>query len=305
MASRTESRLTDRGPIVPSMMTLASKANTLYPRDTIVTRDEDGRAESPSTADVSGLPAVGISKATFDNRTSSEMGGLDDSGQIEVDCGVFGFDLVGATPLPGDRVYVVDNQTVSVDPAGGRGFAGIVSEVRVGSSGASQAFVWMGPAAMSAAGVAGGGSGGGAILVPIPAAPAWADGTTNGLDPALGVFGYNPTIDDQPFRSVVSLPDGLDGETDLVVRARMAISSVATDDDVVTVLLAKVDGGADVAPVSATVLAVAPQEIEFVIPAADVPAGSKSLYIEIDCAATLDTHDAYLSRVEITPVRAA
>lgn len=304
MASRTVSRLTDRGPALPAMATLPSLANTLYPRDTIVTRNAAGRAVSPSTADASGFPAVGISKATFDNRTGSEMGGLNDSGDIEVDCGVFGFDISGATPLPGDRVYVVDNQTVSVDAGVNRGFAGIVSEVRTGSSGVAQAFVWMGPAAMAAAGVSGT-SGGTSLLVHIPALPAWGDGTANGLDPATGAFGFNPTIDDEPFKAAVSLPDGIDGETDLVVRATMSISSVATDDDVVAVLVAKVDGGADVAPVSATVLAVAEQDIEFIIPAADVPAGSKSLYIEIDCAGTLDTHDAYLSRVEIALVRAA
>ena len=147
MASRTVARLTDRAGAFPCMMTLPSLANTLYPKDTIVTRDASGRAVSPSTSDASGFPAVGISKATFDNRTGSEMGGSNDSGDIEVDCGVFGFDITGSTPIPGQDMFVVDNQTVSVDSNGGtRGFAGKCVEVRTGSSGAAQAFVFMGPA---------------------------------------------------------------------------------------------------------------------------------------------------------------
>jgi hypothetical protein len=139
--ARTDSFLdTVHGPLVPAMGTLPTKANTLYPKGTIVTMNTAGRAISPATADVSGFPAHGVSKATFDNRTGSEMGGLDDSGFVEIDYGVFGFAYTD-TPIPGDTVYVVDNQTVSDDSdSGQRGVAGVCTEIRDGLC-----FVWMGP----------------------------------------------------------------------------------------------------------------------------------------------------------------
>jgi hypothetical protein len=69
------------------------------------------------------------------------MGGLDDSGVVEIDYGVFGFAYTG-TPIPGDTVYVVDNQTVSDDSdTGSRGVAGCCTEVRYGLC-----YVWMNPA---------------------------------------------------------------------------------------------------------------------------------------------------------------
>lgn len=310
MARTDSARLTDRGPAVPAMGTLPTLANSLYPKGTIVTSNSDGRAVSPATADTSGLPAMGVSKATFDNRTGSEMGGSNDSGLVEVDYGVFGFDYVGTVPKPGNRVFVVDNQTVSLDSTGPRGFAGFVSEVRDG-----QCYVWMGPHVLATAdeidladaearlddleadaliGFA---------PVTIGMNPAWSDGATNGFDAATFAFGFNPTIDDQPFRATVALPADLDDAEDIVVTARAAISSVATDDDVVTVLVARINGGADVAPVSAVVLSVAAQNITFTIPAASVPAGARSLYLEFDCAGTLDTHDAYLYSLSVSYTR--
>jgi hypothetical protein len=141
MASTASAILTDHGPAVPAMGTLPSSENTLYPKGTIVTCDGDGLAVSPSTADASGFKAHGIAKATFDNRTDSEMGGLDSSGVIEIDYGVFGFAYTG-DPIPGATVWVVDNQTVSDDSNTGlRGVAGVCTEVRDGLC-----FVWMNPA---------------------------------------------------------------------------------------------------------------------------------------------------------------
>jgi hypothetical protein len=118
------------------MGTFPSSANTLYPKGT------------------SGNPALGVAKATFLNRTGDEMGGLDDSGFIEVDYGVHFFSFVGATPLVDQMLYVVDNQTVSVDPSTGRGKAGICTEVRT-LNGVAKAGVFMGPAGLAGAGVGG------------------------------------------------------------------------------------------------------------------------------------------------------
>ncbi len=129
--ARTDSFLMhDSGPLVPANMSLPSSANTLYPEGTIVTRSSAGRAVSPSTADLSGNPAMGVSKYTYLNRTGDEMGGLDDSGTIEIAHGVYYFAYVGTAAIPGQVLYVVDNQTLSTDPSTGRGVAGIATEVR-------------------------------------------------------------------------------------------------------------------------------------------------------------------------------
>ncbi len=149
--ARTDSVLLQQaGPLVPSMGTFPSSANTLYPKGTIVTRSSAGRAVSPSTADVSGNPAVGVAKATFINTTGAEMGGLDDSGFVETDYGVHFFSYVGTAPITGQVLYVVDNQTVSTDPSTGRGVAGICTEVRT-LNGVAKAGCFMGPAASSEA----------------------------------------------------------------------------------------------------------------------------------------------------------
>ncbi len=145
MTSRITARTTSPGPLVPSMGTLPAAANQFFPKETLVTQDESGNAVSPSTADVSGLPAVGVSSASYDNRTNSPEGGLAGSLDVQLKFGVFGFDFTGTTPKMRDKLFVVDNQTVSVDSLNGtRGFAGICSEVRT-ENGVAQAFFWINP----------------------------------------------------------------------------------------------------------------------------------------------------------------
>lgn len=312
MASTVTTIFTEAGPPVPAMGTLPSAANQMFPKGTIVTRNGAGAAVSPSSADASGFPAMGVSNAFFDNRTGSEAGGGAGDLDIEVTYGVFAFAYVtgDGTPLPGDIMFVVDNQTVSKDSnASARGVAGYCSEVRDGF-----AHVWFGPHVMGQveeidlavaeaaiadleADVAEG-----HISVPIPTT-AFANGTANGLDPSVMGFRYNDTIDNQPLRAIVALPDDIDAGEDVVVTARAYIIDDETDDDVVMVLVAKIDGGSDVAPVSAVVLGEAAAEISFTIDAADVPAGAKALYLELDCADTLDTSDAVLEALQVTCTR--
>jgi hypothetical protein len=299
------------GPPVPAMGTSPMAANVLIPRGTLVARDDDGNAVSPLSASTTGFPILGVANDTYDNRTGSEAGGSAGDLDCEYCYGVYEFAYTGTAPMAGDRVFAVDNQTVSIDPAGPRGFAGVVTEVRE----SGKCWVCITPIAMvgadevdlSAAEAAiedlEADALVGFIPVTIGMAPAWVDNTTNGLDPATFAFGFNPTIDNQPFRAAVALPADLDDGEDIIVHARMAISSVATDDDVTAVLVARINGGSDVAPVNATVLSVAAQNLTFTIPAASVPAGSRSLYLEIDCAGTLDTHDAYLFAVGVSYTR--
>jgi hypothetical protein len=145
MASTTVARLTDASAPVPSLGTAPMAANTLIPKGTIVALNATGYAVTPATASATGFRAYGVSRATFDNRTGSEAGGTAGDLDCEVDFGVFGFDISGTTPLPSQSLYVVDNQTVSIDSLGGtRGLAGPCIEVRT-MNGVAQAFVFISP----------------------------------------------------------------------------------------------------------------------------------------------------------------
>jgi len=303
MTAATHLRLTEAGPPIPAMGTLPSAANQLFHGRTLVSRDGSGNAVVPSDGD--GLGVQGVCNATYDNRTGSEAGGLAGDINVEMGYGVFGFDFVSAdgTPEPGDKLYAVDNQTVSVAATSAtgapRGVAGICSEVRPDEGGTNQCFVFVGPLALAlAAGLDGFQS------VDLPTLPAWTDNVANGYDPATVQWTLNPTIDDEPILASVALPDDFDGTAPCVVSCRAAISSVATDDDVVMLLVAKFDGGADVAPASTTVLSVAFQEIHFVIPAGSVPDGARSLGISLRCANTLDTADGYVQAIWLNYKRA-
>lgn len=311
MASTTTGRLYDLATQVPSLGTVPSAANQLFPRGTIVTINSSGNAVSPSSADASGFMALGVARHTQDNRTGSDAGGSAGDLDIQLGFGVFGF-AYEDTPKAGDLMFVVDNQTVSPDSdSEARGYAGVCVEVRDG-----KAWVWMGPhtkahanaidlsvaedaIADHAADLAEG-----EVVFPIGLAPAFANGTVNGLDPSVMGFRLNNAVDDQPFACAVALPDDFDGSEDVIVKVRAYIIDDATDDDVVMVLVAKFDGGSDVAPVSVTILGESAATISFTIPAASVPDAAKSLYVEIDCAATLDTSDAVIESAKATFTKA-
>lgn len=147
MASLTVFRPTESagGTPFPAFGTFSASANTLYPKGAIVSRTAAGRAFNPVTGDVGGLPAMGVCRYTLDNRTNAEAGGLDDSADVEVEYGIFGFDINGASPVPGDLVYVFDNHTVTLTIGSTRGVAGKVVEVRKNTAGVLQAYVAMGP----------------------------------------------------------------------------------------------------------------------------------------------------------------
>lgn len=147
MASSTTFVATPNAGAYPAHGTLSALANTIYPKGTIVQQDANGRAVSPASADASGLSALGVSMMTYNNLTGSEFGGASDAFDIELDYGVFGFAFTGTQPKPGDKLYVVDNQTLSVSDNGGtRGLAGICTEVRALVLGGSlKAFCHMGP----------------------------------------------------------------------------------------------------------------------------------------------------------------
>jgi hypothetical protein len=147
MSDTTTERLTPSTGEAPSKGTYSMAANTLLFKGQIVTQDSAGRAAVPGV----GQNAVGISKATYNNRTGAPSGGAADAMKAEVDYGVHGLALTGTAPKPGQVVYVVDNQTVSLDPTGSRGIAGIVSETKNATGDDGLCYVFMGPLAIAMA----------------------------------------------------------------------------------------------------------------------------------------------------------
>ena len=140
MTATTHPRNTDFKGVYPARGTYGVAANTLILRGTMVALDSDGRA-CVATDDNHAHAAVGKASATFDNRTTAPEGGAADAIYAEVEFGVFGWAFTGTTPKPGQVVYAVDNQTVSLDSdSGTRGLAGYVSQV-IGTT----CYVLMGP----------------------------------------------------------------------------------------------------------------------------------------------------------------
>lgn len=131
MTAATTFRPTDRSAPIPAMGTIAAAANKLFYGGTMVSRDAAGRGDVPT--DGQGFPVVGVSVATIDNRTAGPHGGAADAVDVDLLYGVFGFKFEDAAALPGQVVYVVDNQTVSTDSdTGARGVAGVCVELRDG-----------------------------------------------------------------------------------------------------------------------------------------------------------------------------
>jgi hypothetical protein len=141
-------RLTDYAGLQPAKGTFEAAADVLFYGGTIATQDANGRADEVTA----GQHALGMVVADTDNRTTSPEGGAAGALNVEVRYGVNAWDYTGTAPQTGDIVYVVDNQTVSLDSSNGtRGIAGIVSEVRTDHLGVAQAFVFQGPVAIALA----------------------------------------------------------------------------------------------------------------------------------------------------------
>jgi hypothetical protein len=182
MADITTERLPKSTGEIPSKGTYSMAANTLLFKGQIVTQDSAGRAAVPGA----GQNAVGISSATYNNRTGAPSGGAADAIKAEVEYGVQGLAFTGTAPKPGQVVYVVDNQTVSLDPTGSRGVAGICSETKNATGDDGLCYVFMGPLAIALAQASQG-----ALTIDLPlgsfrlasgaAVPAYADGT-NGFE---------------------------------------------------------------------------------------------------------------------------
>lgn len=302
------------GPRHPMMGTFGSAANQFFAFRTIVTRDGAGRAVSPSSADVSGLPAMGISNASIDNRTSSDLGGAADAKNVEVDYGVKALDYTGTAPIPGEVVYVVDNQTVSSDSLGGaRGIAGICVEQRDGLC-----YTLMGPDVIALII-----SGRSPMSVPLNAFTATdatplakfasASSPTFGLNladsEALNIR-WNNDPSPGTIRATASLPDDLDG-SDLVLEFLVSKSGATVGDATTLTITAFIisagdlhDAGSDVGGVTAAVAGAAVAKtttlLTRTIAGASIPATARLLNFTITpTAGTLGTDDLMLHEVRI------
>ncbi len=317
MARTDSARLTDHGPLVPAMGTFPSSANTLYPKGTIVTLSDAGRAKSPTTADLSGDPALGVSKATFLNRTGDEMGGLDDSGFIEVDYGVHFFDISGTTPITGQMMYVVDNQTVSVDPSTGRGRAGVCTEVRT-LNGVAQAGVFFGPASPATSGAMA------ELSIPL-ASFVDADGDPIAKFSSAASPTYGFTLADSEAMCIrwnndaapgtalcqVALPSDLDDARDAVLEFLCSKSGATVGDATTLTITAFIVGVGDLHDADANAggvtnalvgnaAAKTTALLSRTIAAADIPAGARSMTFTVTpTAGTLGTDDLMLHDVRL------
>ncbi len=121
--SKYAGRHTDHG-------SLPVKADTKYPKGTMVARDANGRAARPAA----GLKIHGVSEGDFDNTAASgPQGNLgNDAFNVELAYGVHEFDYDGTAPKADQVVYALDNHTVTLDSSGGEGLAGICTETGSG-----------------------------------------------------------------------------------------------------------------------------------------------------------------------------
>jgi hypothetical protein len=326
MTATTAERIATKfGGLVPGKGTFGIAANTLLLKKTIVTADSNGRAAVPAN----GQDALGVAKATFDNRTGSAAGGLADDLDAEVEYGVFSFLSSGTDPEPGEVLFVVDNQTVSTDSNGGlRGVAGFCTEPpRDG-----QVMVYMGPhvsgeiqvgAAVSAiANKAAAddlllsahevpvslGSFASAAGVPLPA---FADGSANGFNLADSeAFGIriNPSGDVAlaPIWASCKLPDDLDAAQAVTLHVRAA--RIGSSDTTVvltphvfgnTVGVAY-DAGADLVSGNTGAISGATKVVADVTKTITGATAGQNLSISLVPSAALDADDLLILAVYIT-----
>lgn len=306
MASQTTFRLSENAQPLPMRGTFGASANTYYPGGCMVTRTAAGRAFNPTTADVSGQPCCGVSRATVDNRTGAELGGLDDSVDIETDFGVFGFDISGTTPVPFDELFVVDNHTVSIDSLGGtRGRAGVCCEVRANSAGVTQAYFFISPAAGAVPSGALGDkdiSLGAWRLSTGAAIPAFSNGVADGFSFVDSeAFGLRINDDSTTkFCAAVRLPAGLDDLKDVTLKVMGFRTGTLDVTAALTVeAFMVVAGDLDSADTNAggatsafdAVAASTVQIVSRTLAAADVPPGPSSLTLSLTATAALDDDD--------------
>ena len=321
MTSTNINRDTEFAGPVPARGTFPAAANVIIARNTIVQRDGSGRAVPGAAAN--GFPAVGVSAQTYDNRTASEFGGAADAIDIEVLYGVFGFDVVGS-PLPGETVWVLDNQTVTAT-ASTNGVAGVCVEMRNG-----QCYVYMGPhvaalfsddsAVETVVSNLEDEIGARIPMIDFPigaariyssgvVAPAFSAGVADGIDPTAEGFGYR--FNDDTTAAIVlcaAIPPDLDPAEDMVVHVQGYRVGAADATAAITVgAFFRVAGAAFSADATAGGATTAFDGATTVVTdetvtlaAADVEAGPGTLLLTLVPTVALDDDDLVITAVYAT-----
>ncbi len=143
MTVLAQERLTPFAGRKPMKGSFGIKANVQIFKGALIGLDSAGRAMPAGTIASGCLIIVGKASASYDNRTTSAtLNGLADACQVEVEYGDFGWansagvDIIAAANV-GSLAYAVDDQTVALTNAGGtRPVAGVITEVRSGTSAA-------------------------------------------------------------------------------------------------------------------------------------------------------------------------
>lgn len=316
------------------MGSLKSAADQLFVAGTLVSKDAAGRAVAPEDGD--GFNALGVSRATIDNRTGSpEHGGAADAVDVEIEYGVFGFAYEGDAPEAQEVVYVVDNQTVSTDSdTGARGRAGVCVFTRD-----SVCFVFVSPLAGLYQGAEATASDVLAlqtladaletdalttqaiVSVPLSAFRVYSsggalvpfnDGVADGIDPTAESAGYRFNVaSTAAIAASLLMPNDLDDAEDVVVHVLgYRVGSADTTAALTVGAFFRVAGaafsaddtagGATSAFDGATTVVT---EETLTIAAADVPASPSSLLLTLVPTAALDADDLVILEVWIEYTR--
>lgn len=309
---------------VPNFGTYNTAALSRYFEGTMVGMDAAGRAYAYTDADASGFPCHGVAKHTVLNLAADALGGAADSSVVEVNFGCYGFEIVGADPLPGDTLYVVDNCHVSLDSSNGtRGTAGKCFEVRT-NLGVKRAYIQMGPTVT--AGVGPGSIGEFSIPLASFLDPD-GDPLAKFADGASAVPGFN-LADSEAFGirwnnhatpnlvlTSVGLPPDLDESRPIFVDF-LASKTGATLADAVTFTItafllavgalhdSDANAGGASSAMTGDAAAKTLQKVSRTIAPADIPAGAQVLFLTFKPTdGTLGTDDVIVEKVSIRYTR--
>lgn len=329
MTATANFRMTDFAGLQPAKGTYAQAANTIIYGGTIVSIDSDGRADVVTASQ----NAAGIAMYTSDNRTTAPEGGAAGALNCEVGFGVFGLAYDGTAPEPGQVVYVLDNQTVTIDSdSGTRGIAGYCTEQRLGL-----AYVLMGPAIVGQIVIAASEASQldtaqadivdlqtdvavERIAIPVAsfrlaagtAPAAFNDGVADGYVVSEGLMYRWNVNSTAPIWTTIALPDFLDGSEVVTVRLLVSREGSADTDLTITVgayfisadeaYTADTNCGGDTGALAQATTVVSEETVE--LSAANVPASPVMLSLSIVPAATLNSDDLNLHGVIVEFARA-
>jgi hypothetical protein len=300
MAAATAEILREQKNDPPRVGTFPIAASTRILKGAFVAINASGYALMATEGD--GFKVVGISHETYDN-SAGAAGDLD----AQVKYGVIS-SAYDSAPKTGDRVFAVDNQTVSANALSSTGArrspVGIVTEVRN-----AKAYVRVGPEAMVTAGA----SGLKRVNVPLgalrlstgAAIPAFGAGTADGFEltdsEALGL-----RINDDSttvFAGTFPLPADLDDAQDVTLRVMgfrvgsadvtAALTVGAFFHTVGAAHTADANAGGDTSAFDQATTIVS--EATLAIAAADVPAAPCDLTLTFVATAALDADDLVIT----------